>query len=208
MAQSTKRKTQQSAVSDEDNPKSRLTSLGGSNSYDFNNVVVNQAVDTLWLDQSDPKKIERQRKAVVAAMIGTRPRDEIEGMLAAQMVGTHNAAMECLRRAMIENQTVEGQRESLNQANKLVRSYAMLVEALDRHRGKGQQRITVEHVHVNDGGQAIVGAVSGGRELPNEGEGEPASAEVITYKPETPMRRANPQRQALPIAAGSGKDPL
>jgi len=113
MAQSTKRKTQQSAVSDEDNPKSRLTSLGGSNSDDFNSVVVHQAVDTLWLDQSDPKKIERQRKAVVAAMIGTRPRDEIEGMLAAQMVGTHNAAMECLRRAMIENQTVEGQPREL-----------------------------------------------------------------------------------------------
>ena len=31
MAQSTKRETQHSAVSDEDNPKSRLTSLGGSN---------------------------------------------------------------------------------------------------------------------------------------------------------------------------------
>ena len=36
--------------------------------------------------------------------------------------------------------------ESLNQANKLSRTYAVLTEALDRHRGKGQQRITVEHV--------------------------------------------------------------
>jgi hypothetical protein len=30
---------------------------------------------------------------------------------------------------------------------------------LNRHRGKGQQKVTVEHVHVHEGGQAIVGNV-------------------------------------------------
>jgi hypothetical protein len=38
------------------------------------------------------------------------------------------------------------------------------MEALNRHRGKGQQKMTVEHVHVHDGGQAIVGFVSQGGE--------------------------------------------
>jgi hypothetical protein len=32
-----------------------------------------------------------------------------------------------------------------------------LLDALNRHRGKGQQKVTVEHVH--EGGQAIVGNV-------------------------------------------------
>jgi hypothetical protein len=59
-------------------------------------------------------------------------------------------------------------RENLNQANKLTRSYATLVEALDRHRGKGQQHVTVEHVHVHQGGQAIVGAVTQGGGAPIE----------------------------------------
>ena len=45
-------------------------------------------------------------------------------------------------------------------ANKLSRTYAMLLEALNRHRGKGQQKVTVEHVHVHAGGQAIVGNIS------------------------------------------------
>ena len=36
------------------------------------------------------------------------------------------------------------------------------MDALGRHRGKGQQKVTVEHVHVNAGGQAIVGAVAAG----------------------------------------------
>ena len=47
----------------------------------------------------------------------------------------------------------------MSQANKLCRTYALLLDALNRHRGKGQQKVTVEHVHVNAGGQAIVGVV-------------------------------------------------
>jgi hypothetical protein len=39
------------------------------------------------------------------------------------------------------------------------RTYAMLLEALNRDRGKGQQKVTVEHVHVHEGGQAVVGVV-------------------------------------------------
>ena len=57
------------------------------------------------------------------------------------------------------DQSLEGRRENLSQANKLVRSYTMQMEALNRHRGKGQQKVTVKHVHVNEGGQAIVGTV-------------------------------------------------
>src|SRR3954452_22192809 len=48
---------------------------------------------------------------------------------------------------------------NLSQANKLSRTYALLLDALNRHRGKGQQKVTVEHVHVHSGGQAIVGMV-------------------------------------------------
>jgi hypothetical protein len=34
------------------------------------------------------------------------------------------------------------------------------MEALSRYRGKVEQKMTVEHVHVYQGGQAIVGQVS------------------------------------------------
>ena len=36
------------------------------------------------------------------------------------------------------------------------------MEALKRYRTGGEQKVTVEHVTVNAGGQAIVGQVSGG----------------------------------------------
>jgi hypothetical protein len=83
-------------------------------------------------------------------------------MIAAQMIAAHSAAMECYRRAMLSEQTLEGRRENLSQANKLSRTYTLLLEALNRHRGKGQQKVTVEHVHVHEGGQAIVGHVEQG----------------------------------------------
>src|SRR5215210_3740573 len=101
-------------------------------------------------------------------LIGIAPRDELEGMMAAQLIAAHNAAMECYRRAMLNEQTFEGRRESLNQANKLSRTYAALLEALNRHRGKGQQEVTVEHVNVHAGGQAIVGAVDAGGGVTSE----------------------------------------
>ena len=87
-------------------------------------------------------------------------------MIAAQLIAAHNAAMECHRRAMLGEQTFEGRRENLAQANKLSRTYATLLDALNRHRGKGQQKVTVEHVHVHAGGQAVVGMV----ETPGEGD--------------------------------------
>ena len=70
----------------------------------------------------------------------TSPLDQI--VIAAQLLGAHNAAMECYRRAMIKDQTFDGYRENLNQANKLSRTYAVLLDALNRHRGKGQQKVT------------------------------------------------------------------
>jgi hypothetical protein len=100
-------------------------------------------------------------------------------MMAAQLVAAHNAAMECYRRAMIGEQTPDGRRENLSQANKLSRTYAALIEALNRHRGKGQQKVTVEHVHVHSGGQAIVGNVEGGGDRAKL-EGQP---HAITYAP-------------------------
>src|ERR687886_2418540 len=101
------------------------------------------------------------------------PRDPLEGMLAAQMVGVHAAAMECLRRAMAANATFEGREMNLGQASRLVRSYAALLGALDHHRGKGRQVVRVEHVTVNAGGRAIVGAVDhrrGGADGAEDGE--------------------------------------
>ena len=91
-----------------------------------------------------------------------KPQDGAEAMLATQMVGTHEAAMECLRRATIPNQSFEGRNAALNHAHKLMSLHAKQLAVLDKHRGKGQQKMIVERVNIGPGGQAIVGNVEAG----------------------------------------------
>jgi hypothetical protein len=121
-------------------------------------------------------------------------------MMAAQLLAAHNATMECYRRAMLPEQTSEGRSENLNQASKLSRTYAVLLDALNRHRGKGQQKVTVEHVHVHSGGQAVVGMVGPpGGGAPPKREEQP-HAKQIAYAPQLPMWSADKEREPVPIA--------
>ncbi len=113
-------------------------------------------------------KREAKERARLEAMLeplkaldSINPRDAAERMLAMQMIGIHAAAMECLRRAMVEGQASAGRSENLKNAAGLSSLYARQMEALDKHRGQGRQEITVEHVDVHAGGQAIVGNVGG-----------------------------------------------
>jgi hypothetical protein len=95
-----------------------------------------------------------------AALHGIGPKDSLEGMLAVQMVAAHTMAMECLRRAALPDQVDLGVEVNVNRGTKLMRTFASLTEALSRYRGKGEQKMIVEHVHVHRGGQAIVGPVT------------------------------------------------
>lgn len=47
----------------------------------------------------------------------------------------------------------------MRHAERLMRIYNQQVDTLNKHRGKGQQKVTVEHVTVNEGGQAVVGSL-------------------------------------------------
>ena len=97
--------------------------------------------------------------AALAAIDAIRPAEEIEAMLAVQMVATHETAMDMLIRAK-QAEMMPTLQECGSLAVKLLRTYAAQVEALARLRRGGEQRIIVQHVNVNEGGQAIVGAVN------------------------------------------------
>jgi len=187
-------------ANDPEDRKGALKSLGGSQSDHWNNTLANQAVQALWVKNSNAGEQDRQLSATVAALAGISPRNELEGMMAAQLIAAHNAAMECYRRAMIGEQTFEGRRENLNQANKLSRTWATLLDALNKHRGKGQQKVTVEHVHVHAGGQAVVGTVErpgGGDQSKME---EQPHAKQIAHAPESALRGADAERDPVPVA--------
>jgi hypothetical protein len=89
-----------------------------------------------------------------------KPRNGMETLLATQMIHTHNLSIAMMRRATVPQQTVDGVDRNVNRATKLMRVFNSQLDALQKLRGKGQQKIIVEHVNVNEGGQAIVGDVS------------------------------------------------
>jgi hypothetical protein len=142
--------------------KPEFKQLGGSDSDHFNQMLASQTLAALWVANSDDEQRNRQFLAATAALIGAKPENELEGMVISQIIACHAASLECHRRAMLPEQTLEGRQANLNAASRLSRTYVALLEGLSRHRGKGQQVVRVEHVTVEAGGQAIVGAVSQG----------------------------------------------
>jgi hypothetical protein len=181
--------------------------LTGSRHSEVLNVAANQIINTLRITTPNIEERDRQIQAAMAQVMGVKPQDELEGMLAAQMVACHYAAMECFRRAMLSEQSFEGRAMNLSQANKLTRSYTGLLDALNKHRGKGQQKVTVEHVHVHAGGQAIVGSVEqtgGGSYTKTEEQAhatEPKKLASRTGESDIlpPLWREDEKRQALPV---------
>jgi hypothetical protein len=77
---------------DPDQGEAKFKRFGGSNSDTFNDVLTAQVVNTLWLKHADEEGQNRLMTAALSAMAGIGPKDELEGMLAAQMIGAHNAA--------------------------------------------------------------------------------------------------------------------
>ena len=99
-----------------------------------------------------------------------QPQNATQALLASQMIGVHHAAITFLYRATLQGQTFDGTDANVLRATRLMRLFNEQLEAMARLKGKtGQQKVIVEHVHVNQGGQAIVGAVSAANG--NQGEG-------------------------------------
>jgi len=95
----------------------------------------------------------------LAAVAEFAPRDVTEALLVSQMVASHNLSMKFISRAA-KVSSVDLQKSYLNSASKLSRLFVSQVDTLRRYRQKGCQKMTVEHVHVHEGGQAIVGSVT------------------------------------------------
>ena len=75
--------------------------LSGSASGSFTYLLLRQACLALNHPArgDDPGMVEVDRMAARQFLRGVAPRDPVEGMLATQMLGLHEAAMECLGRA-------------------------------------------------------------------------------------------------------------
>ena len=135
-----------------------LANALGSESVDFVNGLIDQIAQVA---NKGHGVRESDLNFMLSVIAGVEPRDQMEAMLVAQMAATHMATMSFASR--LTSATTIYEAEAAEKAfTKLARTFTTQMEALNRYRGKGQQKMTVEHVHVNDGGQAIIGDVNKG----------------------------------------------
>ena len=137
---------------------------------------------------------------MLSVVKGVEPKDQVEAMLAAQMAVVHMATMTFAHRlAHVDNIP---QQDSAERAfNKLARTFAAQVEALKRYRTGGEQRVTVEHVHVHSGGQAIVGTVESPTPVNSSTYGNQGDARQITHARQSAMRSPDAEPKLVPITS-------
>ena len=128
---------------------------------------------------------EERFNFLLSVVKGIRPRDQIETMLAAQMAAVHVATME-ISRSLAEAEYLDHRDSAERTFNKLTRTFVTQMEALKRYRTGGEQAVTVQHVNISEGGQAIVGNVTQGQRdvVPN---GVPPQALILTHDKTPPM---------------------
>jgi hypothetical protein len=175
--------------------------IGGGDSENWNLRQMQLIVSALpGASARDKKSAGEIGSAVISGLMDVKPTDPVEGMLTAQMIVAHEAALDMYRRAWAQPpEYFDARCRYLQMADKAQRTLALLTERLDRHRGAGQQSITVTHVTVN-ADNAIVGDVNQapGGGPPAEIKGQP---HALGHAIQPALWSENPQREAVPVAS-------
>ncbi len=141
----------------EANSISQVTECFGTKSSEFLALLLENCLNVSGKIQA----YKEDKNFAIAIISEIGPKDAIESMLAVQMASVHLAILRHSRQ-MAAVETIAQLEVQERVFNKLTRTFTAQMEALRKHRHGGQQKMTVEHVTVNDGGQAIVGNVEGG----------------------------------------------
>jgi hypothetical protein len=143
-------------VPDEGVTSARKNAYGSADSDFLNGLVKRIVYAGMGRAVGEEKEEVSYRLAVIR---GAEPRHLFESMLALQMAAVHDAFMRSERNfAQAEN--VVQQDSAGRMLPKLARTFLDQLNALQRNRTGGDQKVMVRHVSVGDGGQAIVGHVT------------------------------------------------
>jgi hypothetical protein len=161
-----------------------------SGDWDFLDGILNQLVNASAQGQDID---ERGLNFMLSVIKGIEPRDQLEAMLAAQMAAVHVASMTFACR-LVHVKTIPQQDSAERAFNKLTRTFAMQMEALKRYRTGAEQKVTLQHVSVAEGGQAIIGNVT---HAPRK-NGHEKTAQEKAPQGKTPQEKTATPRQTLP----------
>ena len=178
-----------------------LTEALGTSDLDFYNGLVRQLANAV---SASGRLDERDLNFMLAVIKGVKPKDQVDAMLGAQMAATHMAILKFAQR--LDQAETTQQVDSITRAfNQLARTFTAQMEALKRYRTGGEQKVTVQHVSVSEGGQAIVGNVT---QTAREPVPESAAPPALTHSKEPPMPIiSEPERGAVPVERGRKAPP-
>jgi len=138
---------------------SRLMAAFGTKDLDFFGGLVDQIAR---VRSHENESASHAVGFLLSVVKNTRPKDELEAMLLAQMATCHKIAMDTASRL----NNPEEHRLFL----RLMKTFADLKETFDRGRRASERSFMVHKMTVKDGGQAIVGNVTQTSTQPNEGK--------------------------------------
>ena len=135
----------------------RLMQALGTSSSDFVNASLFQLQKAAQLPCGGISEVAIN--AALAMIEAAEPQNEIEGALAVQMACTHTAAISILARFGGSGGSERRVAALASAASRLLRAYSGQVESLRRLHHGSDQHVRVEHVHVNEGGQTVIGNI-------------------------------------------------
>ena len=136
----------------------RLKKALGTQSFDFVVATLAQLVGAARLPHGGIS--EHGVNAALSIIESAEPRNEIEAISAIQLACTHAVTMVVFSR--LAEASGRQMPALASAAARLVRASALQSELLRKLKGGQSQYVRVEHVHVNEGGQAVIGNVKTG----------------------------------------------
>ena len=137
----------------------------GSADADFVVGLLGQLANAL---PKDFGSVETQINFMLSVVKSIRPRDQVEAMLAAQMAIMHASIVTLGRRLMIAD-AIPQQDSAERALNKLARTFAAQIEALERYRSTSEQRVALPAPSSSEA--ATPGAAA---QIPHDGPDQPA----------------------------------
>lgn len=108
-------------------------------------------------DNLQGSQLVEKANDILTALNSFKPADEFEGMLITRLITLHFQSMAFISRTKSNDDlTID---LNINRSTKLMRLYNETLETLMRYRRKGEQKVTVQHVTIENGGKAVVGGV-------------------------------------------------
>lgn len=128
-----------------------------------------QLIDLSKLSDKDKREKERnleQAIKILADSLGAQ--GLLQNMLVTQLLGVYELQQNLLPYANRSMHSPENNQYYVNAVTKLSNAFVSQVTLLQKLQGQCQQKVAVEHLHIHQGAQAIVGQVNTNMGVANE----------------------------------------